>query len=79
MGEAPALSPAGTPGGQASPRFSVSVVICAYAERRFEALREAVTSVAAQARPADQLVVVIDHNAALLQRAVDAFPTATVI
>lgn len=79
MREAAAVSPAGSPGVPVSRHPTVSVVICAYAERRFEALREAVASVGAQERPADELLVVIDHNAALLERARCSFPEARVI
>jgi GT2 family glycosyltransferase len=47
----------------------VSVVICAYTERRWPELVSAVRSVQAQSVPAHEIVLVIDHNAALLARA----------
>lgn len=46
--------------------LSVSVVICAHTFDRYDDLRAAVASVRAQTRPADEVLVVIDHNEALL-------------
>ncbi len=46
---------------------SVSVIICAYTEKRWDDLLEAVQSVHAQIVPALETIVVIDHNPALLQ------------
>lgn len=56
-----------------------SVVICAYTEARWEALVAAVASVRAQTAPPEEIIVVIDHNDALLARAVSAFVGTTVI
>jgi O-antigen biosynthesis protein len=61
------------------PVDTVNVVICAYTERRWQVLQDAVASVARQTRPAIQTVVVIDHNPVLLLRASEAFPDATVV
>jgi glycosyltransferase involved in cell wall biosynthesis len=47
---------------------SVSVIVCAYSERRFPLLRRAIRSVGAQTRRAEQVVVVVDHNRALAER-----------
>ncbi len=52
----------------------VSVVICAFSERRWEQLERAVRSVQAQRHPAHEVLVVIDHNAALYERAVGSLP-----
>lgn len=41
---------------------SVAVIICAHTMERLDDLRDAVASVHAQSRPADELLVVIDHN-----------------
>jgi glycosyltransferase involved in cell wall biosynthesis len=57
----------------------VSVVVCAYTERRWDALVEAVQSVARQIPTAAETIVVVDHNPDLLARAREAFSTATVI
>jgi glucosyl-dolichyl phosphate glucuronosyltransferase len=47
---------------------SVSVIVCAYTERRWDELVAAVGSVAAQSRPALETVVVSDHNPSLCER-----------
>lgn len=62
---------------QAAP--AVSVIICAYTEERWDALAAAVASARAQTAPPLELIVVADHNAALLDRARAAFAGATVI
>jgi cellulose synthase/poly-beta-1,6-N-acetylglucosamine synthase-like glycosyltransferase len=48
---------------------AVSVVICAYTMRRWDALRAAVSSVLSQDPQPAQVLVVIDHNAELAARA----------
>ncbi len=58
---------------------SVGVVICAYSSARWTELEEAVASVRRQSLPADEVVVVIDHNEDLLARSRQAFPRARVI
>ncbi len=50
----------------------VSVVICAYTEDRWQDLLEAVASVQQQTVTPHQIIVVIDHNPALLARAREA-------
>lgn len=52
-----------------TPDLSVSVIICAYTEARWEALAAAVASVQRQQRPALEIIVICDHNPALLARA----------
>jgi GT2 family glycosyltransferase len=59
--------------------LSLGVVICAFSDARWDCLAEAVGSVVGQSLPADELVVVIDHNAQLLARARAAFRRAHVI
>ncbi|WP_284740053.1 glycosyltransferase family 2 protein [Amycolatopsis sp. RTGN1] len=51
----------------------VSVVICCYTEDRWADLTASVASVAAQTEVPAELIVVVDHNPALLQRATEAF------
>lgn len=46
----------------------VSVVICAYTEKRWDELVLAVKSIQAQSLPPLEIIVVIDHNPALLKR-----------
>jgi len=48
---------------------AVTVVICAYTMRRWDALRAAVSSVLSQDPQPAQVIVVIDHNAELVARA----------
>jgi GT2 family glycosyltransferase len=54
----------------------VSVVICAYTERRWKDLCTAVRSVLDQMPPALEVIVVVDHNDDLLTRASCEWPTA---
>ena len=59
--------------------MSAAVVICAYTEERWEELVAAVASVRAQTLAASELVVVIDNNPALLERAKSELEGATVV
>ncbi|MFD4458835.1 glycosyltransferase [Nocardia sp. NPDC058480] len=72
-----APAPAPDHGGRFD-QLTVSVVICSYAEDRWDTLVLAVTSIQAQSRPAEEIVVVIDHNTALLDRA-RTLPGVTVV
>jgi GT2 family glycosyltransferase len=58
---------------------TVSVIICAYTEERWQELCDAVASVQRQTLPPCDIVVVIDHNPFLLARARDAFTATGVI
>jgi GT2 family glycosyltransferase len=58
---------------------AVSVIVCAYTERRWDRLVWTVAAVSEQLRTADELLVVVDHNARLLARAREAFPSARVL
>ena len=62
-----------------STAMTASVVICTYTEERWDTLVAAVQSARAQKRPADELVIVIDHNDSLLRRTTEAFPDAEVV
>ena len=55
-------------------RPTVSVVVCAYTERRWGLLLLAVESVRAQDPKPDRCIVVVDHNDLLLRRARAALP-----
>ncbi|HSP28761.1 MAG TPA: glycosyltransferase family 2 protein [Ilumatobacteraceae bacterium] len=48
---------------------AVAVVVCAFTERRWDDLVAACASLRAQTHPPEKVVVVIDHNDALLRRA----------
>src|SRR5947207_12226861 len=58
---------------------TVSVIVCAFAERRWPDLLAAVDSLRAQSCPVDDVVVVIDHNPALLERATRELPGARAV
>ncbi|HWH35048.1 MAG TPA: glycosyltransferase family 2 protein [Acidimicrobiales bacterium] len=58
---------------------TVSVVICTYTERRWEELVAAVASASEQTRPPLEVIVVVDHNPALRNRAGAAFEQAQVV
>jgi glucosyl-dolichyl phosphate glucuronosyltransferase len=47
----------------------ISVVICAYDDRRWDTLVRAVESLRAQTYPIDEIILVIDHNPGLFTRA----------
>ncbi len=57
----------------------ISVVTCAYSDRRWDALVDGVASAQAQDPPPDEIVVVIDHNEELLTRARRHLPRARVV
>ncbi|HET8657794.1 MAG TPA: glycosyltransferase [Micromonosporaceae bacterium] len=58
------------PPGRRAP--TVTVVICAYTQLRWPEIVRAVGSVLAQQTPADQVLLVVDHDEALLRRSQDA-------
>jgi GT2 family glycosyltransferase len=59
--------------------YTISVIICAFTEERWQDLVAAVSSVETQTMPASETIVVIDHNSRLLARARAQFARATVI
>ena len=58
---------------------TVSVVICAYTGRRWGQLCAAVASVAGQTRPAREVLLVVDHNPGLAERARTGLPGVRVL
>jgi glucosyl-dolichyl phosphate glucuronosyltransferase len=60
-------------------QLDASVVICAYSEARWDDLQASVASVRRQNVPPRQIIVVVDHNSALLQRACAELPGVTVL
>ncbi len=59
--------------------LDVSVVIRTYTEARWDFLVAAVESIARQTAPPRELVLVVDHNPALLDRVRERFPWAVVV
>ena len=59
--------------------MTITVVICSYDSDRWSELATAVRSCAQQSLPPDQVVVVIDHNDPLLQRAMLELDGAVVL
>lgn len=59
--------------------MKISVVICAYTEDRWDDVLAAVASVHAQSLPPHEVIVVVDHNPALLGRLRPALPDVRVI
>lgn len=56
-----------------------TVIICAYTEDRWADLISSVSSVRTQSYPPDQIIVVIDHNRRLWDRARAQFPDITLL
>ena len=57
----------------------ISVIICAYTQRRWDDLVAAVKSVRQQTLPAAETIVVIDHNPKLFKRVQDHIPDVIVV
>src|SRR5580693_6092066 len=57
----------------------ISVVICAYTEDRWDHIGAALDSVRQQSLPSAEIILVIDHNRALYERAIAAMPDVTVV
>jgi glucosyl-dolichyl phosphate glucuronosyltransferase len=64
----------GVPGAEGS---TLTVLICAYTLERWSDIEAAVDSLRRQTRHPDQVVLVVDHNEALFERARHAFPDVT--
>jgi glycosyltransferase involved in cell wall biosynthesis len=58
---------------------SVSVVICAHTDKRWQYLVETIGSMFEQTVRPHQVILCIDHNDALLKRALDEFPGVLVV
>jgi glycosyltransferase involved in cell wall biosynthesis len=57
---------------------TISVVVCAYTERRWDELIDAVASVRGQTAPPFEIIVSVDHNPALRQRVSRQLPDVVV-
>jgi GT2 family glycosyltransferase len=60
-------------------RSDISVIVCAYTEKRWDDLGAAIESLRLQTIVPGQIVVIIDHNPQLFERAKAAFPDILVI
>ena len=60
-------------------RPSVSVVVCTFADERFDRLTAAIESVGTQTAPPAEVIVVVDGNPALLERSRRRFGDAAVL
>lgn len=58
---------------------TASVVICSYTMERWDLLLKVIGSVQAQTYPAQQIVVVVDHNADLYKRLIDTVRDAVIV
>jgi hypothetical protein len=58
---------------------TVSVIIAAYSDERWQYLNDAIESVLDQTAPATDIVVAVDHNPALLERVRSEFPGVTAV
>ncbi len=68
------VSGQGTPAREAQRAVSAAVVVRAYTERRWDVLLQSLRAAAAQAGEQDEVLLVVDHNDELLERAVAAVP-----
>ena len=58
---------------------STSVIVCAYNDDRWPAITRAIASLQEQTIAPGEVILVVDHNEALLERATQSFPDVTVI
>lgn len=58
---------------------SMTIVVCAYTEKRWESLRRAVHMALKQIGPNDELLVVVDHNDVLLARCHEVIDNCVII
>ena len=79
MSAVPAARAARTAPADQAARPTVSVVIAAYTDKRWSQLRDAVDSALGQTYPALEVIVAIDHNLDLLERARREFAGAVVV
>lgn len=64
----PATSPAAAAGASGHRQPGISVIVCTFSEARWAALRGAIASIAGQRRRPLETIVVVDHDAGLLER-----------
>jgi GT2 family glycosyltransferase len=57
----------------------ISVIVCAYINKRWQALCDCIAGLRRQVLPAHEIVLVIDHNPSLCKKALKSFPDVRVI
>ena len=62
-----------------SETLAVTLAICTYSDERFDMLCGAIDSFVKQARPDDEVLVVVDHNDSLLERVHATYPDVPAI
>ena len=67
------FSPGAPRAANPTPTVSVSVVICAYTTQRWQSICTAVESVLLQDHPVEEILLVVDHNDTLYQRAMSRY------
>ncbi|GAB3653297.1 hypothetical protein GCM10027589_11360 [Actinocorallia lasiicapitis] len=58
---------------------SISVVICAFTDRRWDDVHAAVASVRRQLHPAHEIILSVDHNEELFERLTESLPDVRVV
>jgi len=61
------------------PELEVSIVVRTYTEKRWHYLVECLDSLLVQSKHPDQIVVVVDHNPALLEKVAQQYPTVDAV
>jgi GT2 family glycosyltransferase len=59
--------------------LTLSAIVCCYSFERWPLLVRAIDSLRVQRVPVQEIIVVVDHNEALLKKVKDEFPTVTVV
>lgn len=65
------VEPSGLGGGVGESNSTVAVVVCAYTEQRWAELSDGIRELQQQVGTGDEVIVVIDHNPTLAQRAAE--------
>jgi GT2 family glycosyltransferase len=62
-----------------SARMDVSVVVCSFTEERWAELSTAIASIRSQGKLLAEIILVVDHNEPLFERACESFPDVRVM
>lgn len=61
------------------PELEVSIVVRTYTEKRWHYLVKCIDSLLVQSKQPDRIIVVVDHNPALLEKIKQTYPTVTTV